>query len=217
MNGIHDMGGMQDFGPVKPEGNEPVFHAPWEARAFALWMAVPGDWTINADRFQKELIPPAEYLKMSYYEKITVGIEELSVKTNLVTREELVSGKPRSPTPPSVQVLKASEVAATLSKGYQSRRDVLARPRFLIGQRVRARNLHPLGHTRLPRYARGKTGTIASDYGVFVFPDSDAQGLGEKPQHVYSVRFAARELWGATANPRDAVYINLWDDHLESL
>lgn len=217
MNGIHDMGGMQDFGPVKPEKNEAVFHAPWEARAFALWMAVPGDWSINADRFEKELIPPADYLRMSYYEKITVGIEELSVKTHLVTREELISGRASAPSSPSVQVIKASEVAATIANGYRSRRDVPAEPHFLIGQRVRARNMHPLGHTRLPRYARGKVGTVASDYGVFVFPDFDAQGLGENPQHVYSVRFAARELWGTAVNPRDAVYINLWDDHLESV
>jgi nitrile hydratase subunit beta len=217
MNGIHDMGGMQDFGPVKPEKNEPVFHSSWEARAFALWMAVPGDWSINADRFQKELIPPAEYLRMSYYEKVTVGIEELAVKTRLVTRKELVSAKPSGPAPPSVQVLRASEVAATIAKGYRSRRDVPAKPHFLIGQRVRARNIHPLGHTRLPRYARGKTGTIAADYGVFVFPDSDAQGQGEKPQHVYSVRFDALELWGAAANRHDTVYVNLWDDHLESV
>jgi nitrile hydratase len=217
MNGIHDMGGMQDFGPVNPEKHEPVFHAPWEGRAFALWIAVPGDWSINADRFEKELIPPAEYLRMRYYEKIVVGIEELSIKTHLLTREELTSGRPSSPIPDSIQVLKGSDVPAMISKGYSSRRDVQAKPRFAIDQRVRARNINPAGHTRLPRYARGKVGTVTRDCGVFVFPDSDAQGMGEQPQHVYSVRFTARELWGAAASARDTVYINLWDDHLESV
>jgi len=216
VNGIHDMGGMQDFGPVQPECHEPVFHSRWEARAFALWMAVPGDWSINADRFEKELIAPADYLRMRYYEKIAVGIEELSVKTQLLTREELASGRSIVPLPPSVEVLKALDVPAMIAKGYTARRDVEVKPQFLIGQRVRARNVHPIGHTRLPRYARGKVGTIIRDHGVFVFPDSDAQGLGERPQHVYSARFSAHELWGATANSRDAVYLNLWDDHLES-
>jgi nitrile hydratase subunit beta len=86
---------------------------------------------------------------------------------------------------------------------------------FQPGQRVRARNINPVTHTRLPRYARGKAGRIARDYGVSVFPDTSAQFLGDKPQHVYSVRFMARDLWGEQANPRDAVYIDLWDDYLE--
>ncbi len=87
--------------------------------------------------------------------------------------------------------------------------------RFKAGQRVHARNINPIGHTRLPRYARGKLGTVERDHGVFVFPDTNAHFLGEKPQHLYSVRFAARELWGGAAAPRDAVHVNLWDDHLE--
>jgi nitrile hydratase len=92
---------------------------------------------------------------------------------------------------------------------------VQAAARFRPGQRVRARNIHPTGHTRLPRYARGKRGTIVRDYGVFVFPDTSAHSLGEKPQHVYSVRFAARELWGEQASPRDSVYVDMWEDYLE--
>ena len=88
-------------------------------------------------------------------------------------------------------------------------------PRFAVGQQVRTRNMNPIGHTRLPRYARAKSGTIERDHGVFLFPDTNAHFLGEKPQHVYSVRFAARELWGEQASPRDAVYIDLWDDYLE--
>ncbi len=87
---------------------------------------------------------------------------------------------------------------------------------FEVGQHVRARNIHPVGHTRLPRYARGKLGEIDRDHGVYSFPDTDAHGLGDKRQHVYSVRFAARELWGDAASPRDFVYIDLWDDYLES-
>jgi nitrile hydratase len=102
-----------------------------------------------------------------------------------------------------------------LAKGSPSTRPVAVTPRFHVGERVRARNINPQGHTRLPRYARGKVGTIERDHGVFVFSDSDAQGLGEKPQHVYSVRFLARDLWGGEAHPSDSVYVDLWDDHLD--
>jgi nitrile hydratase len=102
-----------------------------------------------------------------------------------------------------------------LNRGAHARRDVTVSPRFQVGQRVRARNMHPIGHTRLPRYARGRLGTIGRDHGVYVFPDTNAHFLGEKPQHVYSVRFSARELWGEQAAPRDSVYVDMWDDYLE--
>jgi len=89
------------------------------------------------------------------------------------------------------------------------------KPKFRVGQRVRTLNINPPGHTRLPRYARDKRGVIERDHGVYNFPDASAHGLGEKRQHVYSVRFAARELWGDAASPRDSVYLDLWDDYLE--
>ena len=96
-------------------------------------------------------------------------------------------------------MMSADKAVALVKKGVPASRSVNLAARFQVGQRVRARNMHPLGHTRLPRYARGNFGTIDSDHGVFVFPDTNAHFLGEKPQHVYSVRFAARELWGAQA------------------
>ena len=211
MNGIHDMGGMQDMGSIRYEKNEPVFHEPWEARSFALTEAVD---TPPGFRYQLELIPPAEYLRMSYYERWITGLVELMVKHGIVTRAEVEGGKP-VPGAPKGQVLTAAEVPAMVAKGFPASRDVPVAPHFQTGQQVRARNMHPIGHTRLPRYARGKTGTIERDYGVFVFPDTSAHGLGEKPQHVYSVRFAARELWGEQASSRDSVYLDLWDDYLE--
>jgi nitrile hydratase subunit beta len=215
MNGIHDMGGMQDMGPVRPEKNEPVFHAPWEGRMFALDMAVDGDWPGGAGRYQLELIPPAEYLRISYYEKWYTGLTELMVKYGFLTQEELDSGKAAGPAKKTGHVMKGAEVAGILAAGWPSTVNVKVDPQFQAGQRVRARNINPVGHTRLPRYARGKIGTIVQDHGVFVFPDASAQGLGQKPQHVYSVRFAVRELWGEQASPRDSVYISMWDDYLE--
>lgn len=217
MNGIHDMGGMQDMGPVQPEKNEPVFHQPWEGRVFALNQALGAwrKWNIDASRHQRELIPPADYLRMSYYEKWLTALMELLVNRGLVTRAELESGTPEAGSPKATPPVTAETVAALLAQGKPVRRDVPVAARFKAGQHVRARNINPTGHTRLPRYARGKVGTVERDHGVFVFPDTNAHFLGEKPQHLYSVRFTARELWGEEAAPRDAVYVNLWDDHLE--
>ena len=217
MNGIHDMGGMQDMGPVQMEKNEPVFHTPWERRSFALRLAAGAwrKWNIDASRHQMELIAPADYLRMSYYERWIEGLTELLVKTGLVTREEMDSGKPAPGSPKATPPLTADKVPAVLRAGRPASRDVAVAPRFKAGQRVRARNIHPTGHTRLPRYARGKFGTIHLDHGVYVFPDNNAHFLGEKPQHVYSVRFTARELWGEQAPPHDSVYVDMWDDYLE--
>jgi len=215
MNGVHDMGGMQDMGPVRAEQNEPVFHAEWERRVFAMDEAVDGDWPGGAGRYQRELIPPAEYLRMSYYERWLRSLTELLVKSGMVTRTELETGVAAGGNTKGRKVLRADEVRSTIAGGFPSTSNEPAVARFHLGQRVRARSINPTGHTRLPRYARGKQGTIERDHGVFVFNDSVVQGLGDKPQHLYSVRFAARELWGSEAAPRDSVHLDLWDDHLE--
>ena len=215
MNGIHDMGGMQDMGPVRPEKNEPVFHAEWERRVFAMDEAIDGDWSRGAGRYQKELIPPAEYLRMSYYERWLWGLSELLVKSGIVTQSELETGIAEGGNTKGRKVLRVAEVRPRIAAGFPSTSKVPAVAKFHLGERVRARNINPSAHTRLPRYARGKLGTIERDHGVFVFNDSEAQGLGDKPQHLYSVRFAARELWGSEAPAGDSVHLDLWDDHLE--
>jgi len=211
MNGIHDMGGMQDMGPLRYEKNEPVFHSDWERRVFAMAWATD---TPPGFRYQIELIPPAEYLRMSYYEKWLTAFVELMLKHGMITRAELETGKP-VPGTPKRKMLTAAQVPAVLTKGDPSIRNVPVVPRFQTGQRVRALNVNPVTHTRLPRYTRGKTGTIERDHGVFDFEDTASQQLGEKPQHVYSVRFAARELWGEEASGHDSVYVDMWDDYLK--
>ena len=216
MNGVHDMGGMQDMGPVRPEKTEPVFHAAWERRVFAMDDAIDGDWPGGSGRYQRELIPPAEYLRMSYYERWLTSLSELLIKSGMVTRTELQSGVAEGGNTKGRHMLRANEVASMIAAGGPSTRGVLVAAKFREGQRVWARNINPVGHTRLPRYARGKQGTIVRDHGVHVFNDSLVQGLGEKPQHLYSVRFAARELWGPQAAATDSVYLDLWDDHLEA-
>jgi nitrile hydratase beta subunit len=218
MNGIHDMGGMQDMGPVEREKNEPVFHELWEGRVYAINRAIRawGKWSIDADRHGIELLPPADYLRMSYYEKWLTRTVELLVKRGLVTRDEIETGLPAPGSQKATPPLTATAVPAMAAqRGNFMRPQAEAKARFKVGENVRARNMNPVGHTRLPRYARGRAGTIARYHGIFVFPDTNAHFLGEQPQHLYSVRFAARELWGDGASLRDSVYLDMWDSYLE--
>jgi nitrile hydratase len=216
MNGIHDMGGMHGMGPVDIEKDEPVFHSEWEARVLALHLACNflGKWNIDMARYSRERIPPAEYLAATYYEKWLRGLEILLEENELLSGSELESGRAGSKAE-GVAPLRVSEVASFLRNRRNARLDDEVPPKFSAGDRVLARNDHPTGHTRLPRYARGRRGVIDRDHGVFIFPDTHAMTRNKKPQHCYSVRFAARELWGPHASERDGVYVDLWDDHLD--
>jgi nitrile hydratase subunit beta len=217
VNGIHDMGGMQDMGPIEYEKNEPVFHARWESRVFAMFLATGAwrKWNLDAFRHTREVLDPADYLRVSYYEQWFSGLRDLLVRRGLVTAAEMESGVPAPGTVKAIPPLTPDKIAAALPSRIHANRDVPVPPRFKVGQAVRARNINPMGHTRLPRYARGKFGMIDRDHGVFLFPDTNAHFLGERPQHVYSVRYAARELWGEQASPKDSVYLDMWDDYLE--
>jgi nitrile hydratase subunit beta len=215
MNGIHDLGGMHGFGPVNPETDEPVFHADWEARALALTlaMAAHGKWNIDASRHARERIPPADYLRFSYYERWIAGLITLMREHGLVTDEEIASGNARGK--PQTPPLRAEQVRAVLERGGPTTREIDVPPRYTVGQSVRARNLHPAGHIRLPRYVRGHQGEIVLHHGAHVFPDANAHFKGEQPQHLYTVRFSARELWGPEASARDTVSVDLWESYLE--
>ncbi len=217
MNGVHDMGGLQDMGPIQHEKEEPVFHAAWEGRIYSINSSLfaMGKWNLDAWRHQIELLPPTDYLQMTYYERWLHINEQLLVKHGLVTPAELATGAPDPGSPKAVPVLTAAVLARRLGRGIPSSHDPKVPPHFKVGQRVRARNTNPTGHTRLPRYARGKIGAIARDHGVYTFPDTNAHFQGEKRQHVYSVRFPARELWGEHASSRDSVHLDMWDDYLE--
>ena len=217
MNGVHDMGGMHGLGPIAPEADEPLFHEPWEARALALTLAAGawGRWSLDASRHQRELIPGSDYLRMSYYEKWITALEALLLKTDLVGAEELQSGRAAPSAARAPPPLTGDRVAGVLARGGPTTRDSARQPRFASGDPVRARNINPAGHTRLPRYARGHRGVVTRVHGVHVFPDANAHGLGEQPQPLYQVRFEARELWGEAARGRGAVHIDLWEDYLE--
>ena len=217
MNGVHDMGGMHGLGPIAREADEPVFHAPWEGRAFALNIACGAlvRWTLDASRHQRELIPGPAYLAMTYYERWIAGLTQLLIGAELVSHEEVNTGRPARGSPKTTPPLTAEGLAAALNRPRASRREIPTEPRFAIGELVRARNVNPAGHTRLPRYVRGHEGAITCHHGAHVFPDTNAHGLGEQPRHLYQVRFEATELWGDLADRRGAVYLDLWEPYLE--
>jgi nitrile hydratase len=208
------MGGMENLGRVAPEPDEPVFHHAWEGRVHAMTVASPTRGNIDAGRHQRELIPGPEYLAMSYYEKWFRSLGELLVGQGAVTGGELASGRADPAAPKATPRLRAEDVETAMSRPLSYIREA-APPRFAAGERVRARNLNPHGHTRLPRYVRGHVGEIVARRGAHVFPDSHAHGKGEDPRPLYAVRFSARELWGEAANPRDSVCLDLWEPYLE--
>jgi nitrile hydratase len=216
MNGIHDMGGMDGMGTLEREKNEPVFHAPWEGRVIAMVRAVQATGKFKLGlRPPIETIPAAEYLNMSYYEKWLKSLKERLVVSGLATPEEIETGRPEPGTAKATPALTAAQASVYLLRAVPGPRNTPVPARFQVGERVRARNINPVTHTRLPRYARGKAGTIERDHGVFPLFDTDAYLLPNKPQHSYSVRFSARELWGDRAAPQDAVYVDMWDDYLD--
>jgi nitrile hydratase subunit beta len=217
MNGVHDMGGMHGMGPIAREPNEPVFHERWEGRVYALnrTMGFHPKWNIDAGRHSRERIPPADYLRMSYYEKWLAGLIMLLKETGVVTQAELESGRPSRGTVKAEPALTYEKLAAVVAARGTFERPVNTPPRFAVGEQVRTKKINPAGHTRLPRYARGNLGVVDRIHGAHVFPDTNAHFRGENPQYLYSVRFSARELWGESAAARDAIYIDLWEDYLD--
>ena len=215
MNSIHDLGGMHGFGAIGAEREEPPFHEAWEGRAGGLLevMTYPAGFTVDRFRYLRETLRPDLYLTQTYYEQWIYIAEQALLEAGMISPEELASGKSRSPK--RSDAMRADAVWGFLHDRAPSERDVDGAPQFAVGQRVRARTLHPAGHTRLPRYARGKTGSIVSHHGAHVLPDASAHGKGDMPQHLYTVRFAARELWGERASPRDSVHLDLWESYLE--
>lgn len=221
MNGPHDVGGMHGFGPVapEPERDEPIFHAPWEARALALTLCAGalGHWNIDRSRHTRESLPPAVYFGSSYYEIWTRGLERLLREEGLVDDDELREGRSlRSPAPTRRPPLLGADVPGLLSTGSPYDRPASGPSRFAVGDRVRAVNVHVAGHTRLPRYVRGHIGTVEAVRGAFVFPDANAHGTGPDPQWCYTVVFDAAELWGSSADPRSTVAVDAFEPYLEA-
>lgn len=217
MNGPHDMGGFTGFGRVTPEADEPVWHSAWEPRAFALVLAMgmTGMWNIDQARHARERLPAMQYWRSSYYEMRHYALVLQLIELGLVTEAEEEQGRMAVPPTPVKRVARADAIPAILAAGGPADRPSNRPQAFALGETVRTRTINPEGHTRLPRYARGKAGEIVAVHGTHVFPDSNAHGKGEDPQWLYTVRFTGLELWGKAT--RDSVSIDLWEPYLEKL
>ena len=216
MNGAHDLGGMMGFGPINPEPNEPVFHHPWEAQMFGIECLFGGDgMPHDATRHQHEKIAPPRRLNLSYYQIWLTSLETRVLQSGVVTASELASGINASGVAPDSDPLRAADVLSVFRLGAPYMRPAGIPARFAVGDTVKTRNMHPSGHTRLPRYARGRVGIIERVNGYMVFPDSNAHGKGEDPQWCYSVLFDGRELWGPESDPTLRVSLDLWEPYFE--
>ena len=184
MNGVHDMGGMHGFGPVIHEANEPVFHAAWEGRVRGMVQLI-GAWrlgNIDSGRHSIERLPPVDYLRYSYFEKWFDALISRMLAAGQITPDELASGRKADGAAVATPPVTAGMADALLTSIHSYARDIPGKPKFTAGDRVRARNIHPEGHTRLPRYARGRLGQVEKYHGAHVFPDSNAHFAEEAPQ-----------------------------------
>jgi nitrile hydratase beta subunit len=217
MNGVHDLGGMDGFGKVEPEANEPAFHAPWEGRVIAMMraMGAAGAWNLDMFRDAREHQPAAFYLTASYYKSWAKSIEMLMLSRGLAAPDEVAAGRSLHAAKPLKRAALRAQDALILIKRGSYGRPAAAPALFKVGERVRTKNMHPMTHTRLPRYARGRLGVIERVHGSQVFPDSSALGAGDDPQWLYTVAFDGRELWGADADPALKVSIDAFEPYLE--
>jgi nitrile hydratase len=217
MNSIHDMGGMHGLGPILYQPSEPVFHARWEASVAALSgaMGAWARWTADAFRFRMERMPAADYLRASYYEKWLMALTELSLESGLIGRTELDSGRRDPGVAKQTPALTPDQARLNLTRNRDWCRPEPAPARFRPGDTVRARNINPAGHIRMPRYVRGKIATIERCRGAREYPGNGSLGAESTGQHLYLVRFSACELWGEADNRRDSVHLELYDSYLE--
>jgi len=216
MNGIHDMGGMDGFGKIEVEANEPPFHERWEGRVLALQRALgyAGAWHIDDSRYAQESLPPRVYLGASYYWRWALGMQKNLLERGYVTDEEIGAGHSLQSAKPLARKLTAEVVRAGMTRNSFFRQQQ-GPARYKPGDRVRARNVNPQTHTRLPRYARGKLGVVELIHGCHAYPDSVATAHGDDPQWLYTVVFDGREIWGADADPTLKISIDAFEPYLE--
>ena len=216
MNGVHDMGGLECFGPIEIEPDE-KFHEDWEKQVLAITLAMgaTGTWNLDQSRFSRESLEPSDYLSIGYYRIWLKALESLLLKHELVTQQELDSGESLCEAKPVRRVLRSTEVATVLKTGGPVDRKVTHEPRFSIGDEIRVNNLHTPTHTRLPSYIRNHVGVVHAIHGAHVYPDANAQGLGENPQWLYNIQFKASELFGESRHQHDFTHVDCWEPYLD--
>ncbi|MEX2489878.1 MAG: nitrile hydratase subunit beta [Pseudomonadales bacterium] len=219
MDGIHDLGGKHGFGKVIREEHEPVFHHRWEAAVFTMVQASAAAGALrNTDQFRHavERVDPAAYLLHGYYGRWLGGVENLLVEAGIVSQQEINARAAREGAPQNDLIAARPadnpDPAGPAPRHSHSRRSA-AKPRFAVGDQVRTAREVKAGHTRLPAYARGCIGTIIRHHEGWVYPDTNAHGLGEQPVNLYTVQFEGEELWGG-GDPNIKVSLDLFEPYL---
>jgi nitrile hydratase len=209
------MGGMHGFGAVRPERDEPTFHEVWEGRVLGMSrsMGYAGAWNVHMARAARESLDPVDYLSASYYENMLLTMQKQLVNRGLVGSDELEAGRSLRPGVALARTVSPSDISPILRR-RKKRQTAPAPARFKVGERVRARNINPPTHTRLPRYARGRIGVIEAIAGVNSLADAAALGRDE-PEWYYTVVFAGSELWGEGSDPHLSVAIGAAERYLE--
>tara|TARA_R110001599_G_scaffold353861_1_gene600702 strand:+ start:36854 stop:37513 length:660 start_codon:yes stop_codon:yes gene_type:complete len=217
MDGVHDLGGMDNFGDVEREVDEPVFHAPWERSVFTHVLAMLGAGHYNIDEFRRttERIPPVPYLASSYYERWLASLVALLKEKGVVTEEELLAGKSLDAGSDRLPALDKGKAQYITTNPISVLQECNSVPRYKTGDEVVAKVMSPAHHTRLPRYVRGRRGKVERNNGAFLLPDRNAHGAQATPAFNYSVRFSSRELWGEDAPAKDSLFIDLFESYLE--
>ena len=216
MDGMHDLGGRHGFGRIDVNEPEVQFHEPWEARVRSMVNAMSRapDWNLDWFRHCRELIDPVDYLTRSYFDQWAQTYCAMLINSGLATVDEVASGKATSPAPGLPAPMSAADVRAAKPRAIRFDADIDAPPAFQLGQAVRATTRVPTGHTRLPVYARGRSGKVFDHHGAHVFPDENALNK-KRHMHLYTVEFEAAELWPEATDTRDSIHLNLWESYLE--
>jgi nitrile hydratase beta subunit len=210
-----DIGGRPTRDPVVPEPEGEPFHAPWEARAMALTLAMgaTGQWNIDMSRAARETLP--DYAHLSYFQIWLAALERLLAARGLAQPDEIAAGHATRPPLPIARTLQAGDVARVLARGSPTERPATRPARFAVGDPVRTQADRADHHTRLPGYARGRIGTVEHVLGMHVYADAHAHARGEDPQWLYTVVFAASDLWPGEGRPGATVSIDAWEPYLE--
>lgn len=216
MDGIHDLGGREGYGPIDVAEAEEPFHAPWEARVLGMVRAMsrPADWSIDWFRHCRELIDPVDYLSRPYYDQWLQTYAAMMVNSGVATVQELASGKTNTASTDLPPPMAPADVEAAKSAVVRFDREAPAAPAFAIGDAVRAKAHGSPGHTRLPAYVRGRPGRIEAYRGAHVLPDANARGE-KRAEPLYTVAFEVTALWPEAAARRDRVMLDLWESYLE--
>ena len=216
MDGVHDLGGREGYGNVDVDEDEEQFHEPWEARVRGMVNAMSraDDWTLDWFRHCRELIMPSDYLTRPYFDQWIQTYGAMMVNSGVATVEELATGRASGEGVDLPPPMRAEQVAHVQTGAKRFDGEIEAEPRFGVDDPVRCLvHGHP-GHTRLPGYVRGRRGIVHAHHGAHVFPDANARG-DKYFEHLYTVAFEARELWGEQGGGGDRVLVNLWESYLD--